>query len=294
MTNKSQPAIGIIGKPGSWSTDQIKVELQNAYSNQIQIDVFSIQDLRYVLSENEIYVQNTPLSSYSAIIIKKLGKYSPKILDWLDLFEQIEAKGVRFFSSPGKIRKMISRIACTSSLAAGGIHMPETVITENVDEAIQWLEQVESAVFKPNFSTKATGMTVLNSENADSLHELKRKYDVLYLQEKLDLPGRDHGIAFCNGQFIGAYSRVAGKGSWNTTTKDGGYYAEYIPSKEVLEIASQAQAVFGLDFCSVDVAESNKGLIVFEVSAFGGFSGLQACGVNGPNELVKFIKSELK
>jgi ribosomal protein S6--L-glutamate ligase len=38
-------------------------------------------------------------------------------------------------------------------------------------------------------------------------------------------------------------------------------------------MARRAQALFGMDFTTVDVAETDAGPVVFEVSAFGGFRG---------------------
>jgi ribosomal protein S6--L-glutamate ligase len=67
---------------------------------------------------------------------------------------------------------------------------------------------------------------------------------------------------------------VSGEGAWNTTIHSGGRYEAYVPAPEVIEIARRAQQPFGLDFTSVDIAETEHGPVVFEVSAFGGFRGL--------------------
>ncbi|MGB5427491.1 MAG: ATP-grasp family protein, partial [Gammaproteobacteria bacterium] len=49
----------------------------------------------------------------------------------------------------------------------------------------------------------------------------------------------------------------------------------------IIELAQRAQALFGMDFTTVDVAETNNGPIVFEVSAFGGFRGaLEGIGID--------------
>jgi ribosomal protein S6--L-glutamate ligase len=53
------------------------------------------------------------------------------------------------------------------------------------------------------------------------------------------------------------------------------------PEPEVIELAHRAQALFDLAFTCVDVVESARGPLVFEVSAFGGFRGLhEACGID--------------
>jgi ribosomal protein S6--L-glutamate ligase len=47
----------------------------------------------------------------------------------------------------------------------------------------------------------------------------------------------------------------------------------YEASPELVDLGRRAQAPFGLDFTTVDVALTDDGPIVFEVSAFGGFRG---------------------
>ena len=91
----------------------------------------------------------------------------------------------------------------------------------------------------------------------------------------LKLPGRDLGIAFLGGEFVGAYARVKASDAWNTTIHSGGHYQAYEPTPEIIEVARRAQALFNLDFTGVDVVETEQGPMVFEVSAFGGFSGLR-------------------
>ncbi|MDH3901268.1 MAG: ATP-grasp family protein, partial [Gammaproteobacteria bacterium] len=96
---------------------------------------------------------------------------------------------------------------------------------------------------------------------------------VMYIQQKIDLPGRDLGLVFLGGDYLGTYARVSKDAAWNTTIHSGGRYAAHSPPAAVIELAQRAQALFDMDFTTVDVAETNTGPIVFEVSAFGGFRG---------------------
>jgi ribosomal protein S6--L-glutamate ligase len=155
--------------------------------------------------------------------------------------------------------------------------MPPTVVTEDLDQAVATVGRYGRAVFKPLYSTKARGMEVIGDEAEP--RERIRAYQaeghrVLYIQQMMDLAGQDFGLTFLGGEFVGAYARVGDEGSWNTTTRDGGRYEPYAPAPEILDIAQRAQAAFGLELCSVDVALTPTGPIVFEVSAFGGFRGM--------------------
>jgi ribosomal protein S6--L-glutamate ligase len=96
---------------------------------------------------------------------------------------------------------------------------------------------------------------------------------MMYIQRKINLPGRDLGMVFLAGDYLGTYARVPQSDTWNTTIHSGGRYAAHTPSDDIIELAYRAQNLFNMDFTTVDVAETDTGPIVFEVSAFGGFQG---------------------
>ncbi len=55
-------------------------------------------------------------------------------------------------------------------------------------------------------------------------------------------------------------------------------------------MAYRSQALFDLDFTCVDIAETDQGPLVFEVSVFGGFRGLvEGCGVDAPALLADYV-----
>ena len=92
--------------------------------------------------------------------------------------------------------------------------------------------------------------------------------DVAYLDGTFwsaeELPGRDLGMVFLAGEYLGTYARVPQTNAWNTTIHSGGRYAAHEPPPEIVELAERAQAPFGMDFTTVDVAETAQGPIVFE------------------------------
>lgn len=287
-------SVAIIGIPEAWSSEILKSELEKL---SFKSEIFKVEDLHFDIESNKVFHGSIDLESFDAVIIKKLGEYNPRIIDWLDILSNIEDKGnVKFFSSPKKLKEMISRIGCTRLLAANSTPMPPTLITENIDHANKWIQERQGAVFKPNFSTKARGMTILKAgeNHNETLEELKNDYGLIYLQELVDLPGQDFGVVFSGGEYIGTYARVGSKDSWNTTTADGGHYESFTPSKEILTIAENAQSIFNLDFCCVDIAITNLGPIVFEVSAFGGFKGLyKGANINSAKILSEYVLRKL-
>ena len=141
-------------------------------------------------------------------------------------------------------------------------------------------------------------MTLLDAadtELRDKIEKYAQEHPVMYIQKALELPGQDLGLVFIGGRYLGAYARVKQGDSWNTTIHSGGRYAEVQPSQEIIDLATRAQAPFGLDCTTVDVAETNDGPIVFEVSAFGGFRGAkEGIGIDLAAEYVNHVLKQLE
>lgn len=284
---------GIIGIPGKWSTETLADAIEQRTGFRLVIDmgevVLDLNKRRLVYREHDI-------TDLDALIVKKISaEYAPSTLDRLELLRIAEASGVKIFSSADAIIRLIDRLSCTVTLANSGIPMPPTAVTEDVDQAMRIVVQFGSAVFKPLFSTKARGMCVIDADQPqDSLRSavesFKAENPVMYIQQKLHLPGHDLGLVFLGGQYLGTYARVASGDTWNTTIHSGGKYAAFDPPASMIEIARRAQEPFGLDFTTVDLAETENGPVVFEVSAFGGFRGaLEGAGIDAATAYAEYV-----
>ena len=287
--------IGIIGTPDGWSSETLAdtVEKKTGYRALIPL-----RDICLNLENGTAWYGDTDISKLDALIIKKAGKhYSPALLDRLEMLRALNEKGLPIFSNPLNIIRVLDRLSCTVTLKNGGIPMPPTMITENVDAAVKAVEKYEEAVFKPMFSSKARGMVVMHPgpELRAQIEEFTAKHGIMYIQKKLDLGGQDLGIAFLGGEYLTTYARCNDGSSWNTTTRSGGKYKPYTPSESTIALARKAQDLFGLDFTCVDVAETSNGPVVFEVSAFGGFRGIQtASGMDAAELYVNYVLNKIK
>lgn len=270
--------IAVVGIPGKWSTEVLADAIEAKTGFRLVID---IEQVVANLASNEVTYRDHSLCDLDAIIVKKISQtYSPTVIDRLEILRFVEKCGVKVFSKPSEIIRLVDRMSCTISLNRADIPMPPTVITENLDAAVETVKTYGEAILKPLFSTKARGMEVLKAKDgAKSLRaQLQAYYDkqgFLYLQKKLNLPGQDMGLVFLGGEYLGAYARISGDKSWNTTIYAGGKYAPATPCAETIAFAQKAQAQFDLSYTTVDMAETEDGPVCFEVSAFGGFKGAQ-------------------
>ncbi|GAB4535594.1 MAG: hypothetical protein Tsb0019_37090 [Roseibium sp.] len=272
----TDPKIGVIGIPGKWSTEVLADALEKETGFRCVVDM---ADVALDLRSRTLMAGGTDLCRLDGLVIKKISQdYSPATLDRLEMLRVVEAEGVRVFSATRSILGLVNRLSCTVTLANAGIPMPATCVTESVDEALAAVQHFGGAVFKPLFSTKARGMTLMEAGEGEA--ELRKKIaafkagnPVMYLQQKVELSGRDLGMVFLGGRYLGTYARVAQTESWNTTILSGGRYEPFEPDDALIDLARRAQAPFDLDFTTVDVGLTDTGPIVFEVSAFGGFKG---------------------
>jgi tetrahydromethanopterin:alpha-L-glutamate ligase len=286
--------IGVVGIPGKWSTKALADAVEAKTGFRLVIDMTRVA---LDLQGGALLYEGRDLCDLDGLIIKKISEiYSPHVLDRLEMLRMAEVRGVKIFSRPEAVLRLIDRLACTVSLGAADAPMPATVVTEDPRAALAAVEQFGTAVFKPLYSTKARGMCVIKAgaEAEAEIAAFKAEHPVMYVQEKLDLSGQDLGMVFLGGAYFCTYARVNQSDSWNTTINSGGKYAAFEPDAGLIELARKAQAPFGLDFTTVDVALTDAGPIVFEVSAFGGFRGVQeGCGLDAAAALTDHVISKV-
>ena len=267
--------IGVLGVPGGWSSESLADAFRARGAEVLLIDA---EGLSFDSERGAVCWGEVDLRGFDAIVIKKVGKeYGTLLLDRLELLRFVEAQGIPCFSSPERILRHMNRLSCTLAMRRAGIPVPATVVTQDWKEARSAVKRFGGAVLKPIYSTKARGMLLVKKGDKELKSKLQHFHEtnpLIYVQQRVTLPGRDMGVVFLGGDYLGSYARVAAKGSWATTIRAGGKYAAADPSPDLVELARKAQAIFGLDFASVDVGQTPDGPVVFEVTAFGGFRGL--------------------
>lgn len=268
-------SVGVVGIVGGWSSEALADAMYERTGKRLLIEMSKVV---VDLKQGRVLFGDVDLCRLDGLIIKKVGEsYGPTMIDRLEILRYVADRGVRVFSRPLSILRLLDRLACTVTLASAGVPMPETAVTEDVDRAVEIIRRFGTAVLKPLYSTKARGMLVVDGSEPDLPSRVERfKRDdnpVIYVQRRLTMPDRDYGVVFIGGKHVGTYARVRARDAWNTTIRAGGHYERHEPTVEVVEVAERAQALFDLDFTSVDVVDSPEGPLVFEVSAFGGFRG---------------------
>jgi len=291
--------IGVVGTPNGWSTLRLLDALEQRTGFRLCIDM---AEVRLDLETCRPFYRETDLTSLDAVIVKKIAPtYSPDALDRMEILRFLNQRGVPVFSNPDSMFRLIDRLSGTAVLRLGGIPMPPTVVTEDVEEAAVAVARFGKAVFKPLYSSKARGMTVI--EDGPHAREEIAGYkavgnQVMYIQKMVSHAGGhlDLGVSFLGGHYLATYARQGSGQSWDTTTRTGGHYVPHEPSAEIIALAHKAQGLFpGMAFTCVDVVETPDGAAIYEVSAFGGFRGLlEACGVDAAGAYADYVLEQIR
>jgi ribosomal protein S6--L-glutamate ligase len=290
--------IAVVGIPGKWSSELLADALAAHTGFKLIID---LGEVSADLTNNRLIYRGQDLTELDALVIKKAAtRYHPGMIDRLEMLRIAEAQGVKVFSSAEKIIRLVDRLSCTVALRQADIPMPPTLVTENLDAALEAVHSLGEVILKPLFSTKAKGMVLLSAQTPlkklrEQLFDFQKEQGFFYIQQKIHLPNQDLGLMFLGGQYQGTYARVNQKHAWTTSTETGGKYAPAQPQAETLAMAERAQAVFKLDFTTVDMAETADGPMCFEVSAFGGFKGAyDALGINIAERYADYVIQQLQ
>ncbi|QUX93978.1 ATP-grasp family protein [Marinomonas sp. CT5] len=288
--------IGVVGIPGKWSTEVLADRLEERTGFRAVIDMSKVE-LR--LDTNQLMYQDLDLMTLDGLIIKKISEvYSPATEDRIHLLSYAERAGVKLFSPTESVGNLVNRLSGTLALQQGNIPMPKTRITENPEQAFATVREFGSAILKPLYSTKARGMVMLTKEDSDefvrnALEAYRQSQSIYYIQQTVKLDGRDLGMVFIGGEYLCTYVRVGNKDSWNTTIHSGGKYEKFEPDAALIELGRRAQSCYDLSFTTVDIALTDQGPVVFEVSAFGGFKGaLEGCDIDAASAYAEYVVQE--
>jgi ribosomal protein S6--L-glutamate ligase len=147
------PRIGIVGIPDGWST----LELARAVEAKTgRADVIDMRKVALDFGAGTMRHGEVDLRAFDALIVKKIAAdYSPDALDRIEMLGWLEGQGVRIFSRPSSMFPLIDRLSGTVRLQLGGIPMPETVITEDLDEAVAAVERMGRCIAKPLYTSTA-------------------------------------------------------------------------------------------------------------------------------------------
>lgn len=222
-----------------------------------------------------------PELDFNLIYVISLGfENLPEVLYKLRLLRELESLGTRIVNSVETIETCRNKVDMTLRVVRKGVRMPETMMTESVHLAVDFISSNRPCVLKPITGLQGRGLIMIpedlrEGDIIDYVSWFQAKYgkDVVYIQKYIEHPQYDIRVLVIGGKVVSKMRRFNPE-SWRTNISTG---AHPLPSDDpVDEIALKAADAVGGEIVGVDVLPSKDGeYFVLEVNTFPGWKGLQ-------------------
>lgn len=178
---------------------------------------------------------------------------------------------------PSATLTALHKFATGVKLAEAGIQVPNALLALNNRRLNDGRGEFgEEAVYKTAIGTHGGGTWKVGPEETVNPKVGNRQ---AFLQQLIERDGerhRDLRVYVVGDRIVGAMNRYAPENDWRTNVALGGDVenaSDHLPDA-VIEMATRATDVIGLDYAGVDLVEGEKGWFVLEVNPTAGFKGL--------------------
>jgi len=248
-----------------------------------------------------IFYGKRELAKIDGAIVRSIGATTSieQYVRRLTLLRDLESEGVVVMNPVDGMAKARDKYGALSFLSKAGLHVPETLVTEDIGLAYDFVAKIGKAVIKPLIGSRGYGSVLVdNPEIAFRIFKTLASFNqVIYVQEYIEKKSYDLRVFVVDGRVLASIQRFITKpGEWRTNVAQGGKAKAYSPPEEVKEMAIKACEVLGLWYAGVDIAEADdKGYVIFEVNAAPDWQGLaEATGIRPAEAITEALIKKCK
>ncbi|MEK6814372.1 MAG: hypothetical protein AABY65_06545 [Nitrospirota bacterium] len=264
--------IAVIGTPASWETDRLSETIRSLAHEAV---VIPPEECSLCLHKGQVTHRGQDLALFDAILVQSLGDVAlPATRFRVHILRHLEREGVRVFPKPDAIESTMDRYRMTLELSQAGLPVPPTLVTEQIEHALLFLEAFGPSVFKPLFTSGGRGMAVL-ADPAEARGFLRAQADTgglpFYLQQCIEDPTNHMSVVIVGGRFLCAYTRPWAAPGPETIAQSLSSSTHRLiePSTEEIALARCAARLFGLGFATIEMVDQGSGLTIYGVSPWG-------------------------
>lgn len=266
--------IGIIASQMDWNVRELQRELEKTKDTVVT----------FAITEFLTKVSGTPRVRAGSVVIDDLdsvyvrwvpGGSAEQIIYRMDVLHRLENMGVTVINPSKAIEQCADKYYTCSLLEDAGILTPETVCTEDYQEAMETFDTMKDIVVKPLFGSQGIG--VMRITDRDIAHRLFRVLDygncVFYLQKFIPHNNEDYRAFVIGDTVVSSMKRKAD--SWKTNYARGAAVEFCTLPEQLQNTAVKAAQVTGCQYGGVDILPGKKGYYCIEVNSIPGWRGLQ-------------------
>jgi len=258
-------------------------------------------DFRRVMAAVGTQTESAPdaptLDDFGAVIVRTMPPGSlEQVVFRMDRLHALAGRGVPVLNPPRALEVCVDKYLALVRLAAAGLRVPETIVCQHADAALQAFERLgRDVVVKPIFGSEGRGMVrVTDAELAwRTFRAIERTQSVLYVQRFIPHSGWDLRVFVLCGRVLAAVRRVS-NGDWRTNVSQGAIAEPVALTPEQESIALRAGDAVGAVAAGVDLLPGPTGeWYVIEVNAVPGWRALApATGIDVARSLIQQVTSD--
>ncbi|MEZ6123395.1 MAG: RimK family alpha-L-glutamate ligase [Planctomycetaceae bacterium] len=291
--------IGVLGNEGSWYVNQLCAVAEQRGHQAVALQFPELQaGIRR--GQSQLQIGDTDLLSLDVLLIRTMPPGSlEQVVLRMDMLAVAKQQGLRVINDPRAIECAVDKYLTTQKLAQAGLPVPDTVICESADVALEAFDQLGGdVVVKPVFGAEGRGILRIDQRELAlrTFRTLERLNATLYLQRFLRGDAADLRILLLGGQLLAAMQRRPAVGDFRANAAQNGSCVPWTPSEEEFRLAQQAADVTGCIFAGVDLMRDEHGqLNVIEVNAVPGWRAIQrTCGCHVAERLFEWLETDLR
>jgi len=263
--------VALIYSQRTWEIGELEREFRR---RGMEILKFSPSDFSLRIEEE---VRISPEIAVDAIYFRGPGKGSwEEITRRMNIFKLLNKK-IPVVNSPESIEMCVDKMEATLRLFSAGIPVPETLVTERVEEAEEFLRRFKKVIWKPLFGSKGERIELLNEPRGGCL------------QRFIEHGGRDIRTFVVGDKVLGAVYRIR-KGAITTNVARGGRTELCELDEELKRLSILSARTLKAEICGVDIVESKGERYVIEVNSCPSWKGFQsATGINVAGEIAEYF-----
>lgn len=230
---------------------------------------------------HRIMIGDKDLTDLNLMLVLDLGATDiGAFFNRVGLLSALAELGVEIVNSVSSMLLMRNKAETMRKLVSAGLPVPETLITESIDNAAEFVRTHTPCVLKPITGFGGLGVQLIERGfDLDNIYDYLKIHNQVYgkgaflLQEYIRNPGYDIRALVVEGEVVAAMQRVGGEGITRNIHAGG------MPRQndvDVAELAIKAAKSVRGRLVGVDIIPDVTGqLWVLEANATPGWSGLQ-------------------
>lgn len=234
-----------------------------------------------------------------AAVVRGIGLVSSTeiLFKRLDILRQLEFLGTLVVNPANSLISARDKFMALLKLREAGLPVPDTAVVEDVFEVSEITKRWGTVVLKPLMGSMGYGS--IKVSDPDVAFMIAKTWithgQPVYIQKYERKGNRDIRIFVVGDEALGAIYRYAPPNTWKTNVAQGARVERAPLDEELRELAIKASKTLGLLYSGIDVGETERGYVIYEVNSSPHWTGfMNATGINPAEKIASLVLNLVK